>query len=51
MKENVSKNIWTIGTVDEDKAREIATQLDIKPFLAKILVAKGFDTVENHPDY
>ena len=51
MKENVSKNIWTIGTVDEYKAREIATQLDIKPFLAKILVAKGFDTVEKATSY
>ncbi|MBP3581020.1 MAG: single-stranded-DNA-specific exonuclease RecJ [Clostridia bacterium] len=51
MKENITKNIWTVGEVDKAAASTIASQLNIKPFLAKILVAKGFDTVEKANTY
>lgn len=51
MKENSTKNIWTVGTVDNDKVDAICKQLNVKPFLAKILVAKGFDTPEAATSY
>ena len=51
MKENITKNIWTIGNIDADKVSLIASQMNIKPFLAKILVAKGYDTVEKANSY
>ncbi len=51
MKENSAKNIWTVGVVDDDKVSVISSQLNIKPFLGKILVAKGFDTPEKANAY
>jgi len=46
LKENNIKNIWTVGEVDEEKVNVVSRQLNLKHFLAKILVAKGFDTPE-----
>lgn len=51
MKVNSAKNIWTVGVVDEAKAAVISSQLNVKPFLSKILVAKGFDTPEKASSY
>ncbi len=51
MKENSAKNIWTIGVVDEAKTAVISSHLNIKPFLSKILVAKGFDSPEKANAY
>ena len=51
LKENSTKNIWTVGQVDEEKVSLLSSQLNIKPFLAKILIAKGFDTVEKAGSY
>ena len=51
MKENNIKNIWTIGSYDTDKVRELVEKLSLKEFLAKVLVAKGFDTPEKADEY
>ncbi len=51
MKENNINNIWTVGVVDDDKVKDIVEKLGVKEFLAKVLVAKGFDTPEKAQSY
>lgn len=51
MKENSTKNIWTVGNVDEEKVERLSRELCLKPFTAKILVAKGYDTPESAGAY
>ncbi len=51
MKENIIKNIWTVAGYDADKVKEIVSALSLKEFLAKVLVAKGFDTPEKASAY
>ena len=51
MKENNIKNIWTVGSYDTDKVKELVEKLSLKEFLAKVLVAKGFDTPEKADEY
>ncbi|MBO4950126.1 MAG: single-stranded-DNA-specific exonuclease RecJ [Clostridia bacterium] len=51
MKQNNTKNIWTIGNYDVDKVNTLMQELSLKEFLSKVLVAKGFDTVEKANEY
>lgn len=51
LKENSTKNIWTVGNVDEEKVERLSRELCLKPFTAKILVAKGYDTPESAGAY
>ena len=51
MKENNIKNIWTVGQYDTERVRELVEKLSLKEFLAKVLVAKGFDTPEKADEY
>jgi hypothetical protein len=51
LKENNIKNIWTVGNYDPEKVRELVEKLSLKEFLAKVLVAKGFDTPEKADEY
>ncbi|MBQ8759659.1 MAG: single-stranded-DNA-specific exonuclease RecJ, partial [Clostridia bacterium] len=51
MKQNNTKNIWTIGNYDTDKVETLVNELSLKEFLSKALVAKGFDTPEKASEY
>ena len=51
MKENSIKNIWTVAGYDDNIVKELASTLSLKEFLAKVLVSKGFDTVEKASAY
>lgn len=51
MKQNNTKNIWTIGNYDVDKVNTLMQELSLKEFLSKVLVAKGFDTVDKANEY
>ena len=51
MKANNINNIWTVGGYDEEKVNELISALSLKEFLAKVLVAKGFDTPEKASEY
>ncbi len=51
MKENVVKNIWTIGSYDTEKVNELMGSLSLGEFLCKILVSKGIDTVQKADTY
>lgn len=51
MKENNVKNIWTVGQYDEKKVKELCESLNVAEFVAKVLVAKGFDTKESACEY
>ncbi|MBQ7398917.1 MAG: single-stranded-DNA-specific exonuclease RecJ [Clostridia bacterium] len=51
MKQNNTKNIWTIGNYDTDKVETLVNELSLKEFLSKVLVAKGFDTPEKASEY
>ncbi len=51
MKQNNTKTIWTVGKYDTDKVNSLMSELSLKEFLAKVLVAKGFDTPEKADEY
>ena len=51
MKQNNTKNIWTVGKYDIDKVETLMKELSLKEFLSKVLVAKGFDTPESADEY
>ena len=43
--------VWTVGSVSEDVAGTLSQQLDISPFAAKIIAAKGFCDVKSAKEY
>ena len=43
--------VWTVGSVSEDVAASLSQQLDISPFAAKIIAAKGFCDVKSAKEY
>ena len=43
--------VWTVGSVSEDVAASLSQQLDISPFAAKIIAAKGFCDVKSAKKY
>ena len=51
MKQNNTKNIWTVGGFDSEKVNTLVNELSLKEFLAKVLVSKGFDTPEKAEEY
>ncbi len=51
MKQNNTKNIWTVGKYDTQSVNRLVEELSLKEFLAKVLVAKGFDTPEKAGEY
>lgn len=51
MKENCVKNIWNIGNYNNDCVKELMSQMNLKEFLCKVLVSKGFDTPEKADKY
>lgn len=51
MKQNSTKNIWTIGGYDREKVETLMSEMSLKEFLSKVLVAKGFDTPEKANEY
>ena len=51
MKQNNTKNIWTVGSFDPEKVTTLINELSLKEFLSKVLVAKGFDTPEKAEEY
>ncbi len=51
MTEINNRNVWSVSQVCEQQALALSNQINVSPFLAKILIAKGFDTKEKALDY
>ena len=51
MKENCVKNIWNIGEYNYESVNALMTEMNLKEFISKVLVAKGFDTPEKADKY
>ena len=41
-----NRSVWTVGEVSEEKTKELANELHVSLFLARVLVSKGIDTRE-----
>ena len=50
IKSNVN-TVWNVGVPEEDKVKIISENLKVSEFLAKLIVAKGYDEVEEAKDY
>ncbi len=51
MTEVNNRNVWTVSEISEEQAFALSNEINVSPFLAKILLAKGFDTKESALDY
>lgn len=48
---NIKKTVWNIGVPDQDKVSYICEKLDISDFLAKLIVAKGYEQINEADEF
>lgn len=50
IKNNVN-TVWNVGVPNQEKVEELSRELNVTSFLAKLIVAKGFEELESAKDF